>query len=944
MCRSRKHLPQAWPKCGQPASLRIASVLVAVGLSGSGQPASGVERIWTGATDSDWFTSSNWDPVGVPAESDRLSIFSFGPRTSSSPHIATLDGGSITFDGASAVGMLNGVSLHIGLGGGGSSRLDILNGADVDADHCFIAAGSQATVSGTGSTWDNNSLDVYNGTLNINSGGMVNTKMAPDGAELVRLGFTEGTSGTANINGNKSRWTISGELSVGKGGTGTLNITDGAEVSNNVCYLGYDTDSSGEVTVSGADSTWYSQALYVGNSGSGTLNISTRGAVWAITSEPSYLGRSSGSSGTVIVDGDESYCGIGDVLNIGHEGDGTFDLTHGGTVYASELCIGSEAGGSGEVTVADTGSIWTSDKGLVVGGKSEGKLSVLDGAILSSSEDNIIGHHSDSTGEMTVTGANTSWTHKHWAELVVGDQGNGKLYISAGATVASDTVYVGKQSGAYGAVQVDGSGSTWTLDDTRTLYVGHLGNGLLEITNGAVVSNTYGEIGVESGADGTVTVSGAGSTWNNGYNLKIGQNGGVGTLNILGGGAVSTEQSCGIFPTGQVVVSGAGSTLTSNVGLRGTLSIDTGGTVSGVSGSVSGGEATVKGTWNISGSLSVSNGGRLNISSGGYVTSAHGEIGMLGSSAPDQVTVNGGNWIDSGSLHVGRHTDGTLTIDAGAVQVGAELVIARSSGSRATLNIGGGIVQAATELVIADKAGSTGTVNLQGGTLSVPIVKFGSGNATFNWTGGELKATEYEGGLTNGGGTISPGHSPGRLIIRGNYEETTPDAFVYIEIGGTVQSTQHDHIDVIEDATLMGDLVVDLVDDFVPKSSDTFTILKARTITGEWANTTMVPVLGGGQFDVTYHRNAGGHDTVMLSNYVPGASDLHIPVSLTKASAGGFEITFPPVDGRSHMVQYSDTLAKGSWRNLPGAPHNHGKVADPTVGLLQRFYRVKFTD
>ena len=972
------------------ASLWIASVLVAVGLSGSGQPASGEERVWTGVTNYDWFTSSNWEPAGVPAESDQLSIFASGPRTSTPPHIVTQDGGSITFDGASAVGLLNGVSLHIGLGGGGPGRLDILNGADVGADSCFIAAGSQATVSGTGSTWDNSSLDIHTGTLNINSGGMVNTKMP----NRVTLGFIEGTSGTATIDGNKSRWTINsalhvgvsgqgilnvtdggfvsntdahiaenpgssgqstvsgteskwqcrGVLYVGEGGTGVLLITDGAEVTNNACHIAENPDSSGEVTVSGDDSTWYCQALYVGNSGGGTLNINTRGEVWAGSrSEPSYLGRSSDSSGTVIVDGAESYCGITGILNIGHEGVGTFDLTHGGTVYVSELCIGSGDGGNGEVTVAGTGSTWTSDNGLSVGDKSDGKLSVIDGAILSSSKDNIIGHYLDSAGEMTVSGANTSWTHKYSAELVVGDQGNGKLNITAGAAVTSDTVYIGKQSGASGTVKVSGAGSTWTLDDTRHLHVGYLGKGLLEITNGAEVSNTYGEIGVESGADGTVTVSGAGSTWNNNSNLSIGQNGGVGTLNVFAGGAVFTKQSCRIFPSGQVIVSGAGATLTGNMGVTGTLSIGTGGTVSSVSGSVSGGETTVKGTWSNSGSLTVSDGGRLNISGGGHVTSSYGEIGTLGSSAPDQVTVNGGDWIDSGSLQVGRHTDGTLTMNAGDVQVGAELVVARSSGSTGTLTIGGGIVQVATELLIADKAGSTGTVNLKGGTLSVDTVRFGSGNATFNWTGGQLKATEYLGSLTNSGGTISPGHSPGRLIIRGDYEEAAPAASVHIEIGGREQGTQHDQMVVIEDATLMGSLIVELTDNFVPESGDTFTILRARSITGEWANTSMVPILGGGHFDVTYHHNAGTHDTVMLSNYVPGEPDPAVIVSLMKATGGGFEITFPPVAGRSHVVQYSDTLTEGSWRSLPGEPHNLGTVVDPAIGLRQRFYRVKLS-
>jgi len=72
------------------------------------------------------------------------------------------------------------------------------------------------------------------------------------------------------------------------------------------------------------------------------------------------------------------------------------------------------------------------------------------------------------------------------------------------------------------------------------LEVGNYGDGTLNVTDGGMVSNTYGYIGVESGSTGEVTVTGAGSRWNNSSHLLVGKNG-HGTLNITDGGTVQVE-------------------------------------------------------------------------------------------------------------------------------------------------------------------------------------------------------------------------------------------------------------------------------------------------------------------------------------------------------------------------------------------------------------------
>ena len=110
-------------------------------------------------------------------------------------------------------------------------------------------------------------------------------------------------------------------------------------------------------------------------------------------------------------------------------------------------------------------------------------------------------------------------------------------------------------------VTVSGAGSTW--NSGGFLYVGDYGNGMLNITGGGAVNSAYGYIGYWSGVPGVMTVSGTGSTWNNSYALLVG-NSGSGTLTITGGGVVNNGGlgTIGNSPgsTGMVIVSGTGST------------------------------------------------------------------------------------------------------------------------------------------------------------------------------------------------------------------------------------------------------------------------------------------------------------------------------------------------------------------------------------------------
>ena len=68
-------------------------------------------------------------------------------------------------------------------------------------------------------------------------------------------------------------------------------------------------------------------------------------------------------------------------------------------------------------------------------------------------------------------------------------------------------------SGSTGKVTVSGAGSQWS--NSFELYVGIIGSGALNITDGGAVSSAGGYISYGADSTGTATVSGGGSRWTN---------------------------------------------------------------------------------------------------------------------------------------------------------------------------------------------------------------------------------------------------------------------------------------------------------------------------------------------------------------------------------------------------------------------------------------------
>ncbi len=243
----------------------------------------------------------------------------------------------------------------------------------------------------------------------------------------------------------------------------------------------------------------------------------------------------------------------------------------------------------------------------------------------------------------------------------------------------------GNSAAFAGNVTTDGGGHgivTGSLG-AATFIVGRDGIGAFDISSGGSVtasSQTY--VGYNAGAAGTLTVTGAGSTFDATGAIHVGYNG-AGTLNILAGGLVDPpDVYIGEFASGVINVGGAGSMLQA-----GNLTI--------------GVDAT----------------GDLDITLGGAVTSTFAELGENGAGVGNVLVDGAGSsWINTGQLVVGEAGTATVTIqNDGDANATGDVAIGEATGSMGALNIdgAGSTFDAAAGLTVGNNG--AGSVNVSNG-------------------------------------------------------------------------------------------------------------------------------------------------------------------------------------------------------------------------------------
>ena len=149
----------------------------------------------------------------------------------------------------------------------------------------------------------------------------------------------------------------------------------------------------------------------------------------------------------------------------------------------------------------------------MVGGLGTGTLTIQNGGTVNSGGGGSVGLSAGSTGTVTVTGPGSSWNNGPGGGLNIGSFGTGTLTIANGGTVINNTAFaanIGNGAGSQGTVTVTGAGSTWS--NSSGVNIGNLGTGTLTIADGGIVTAPTVVIATNAGAIGTLNIgAGAGN-------------------------------------------------------------------------------------------------------------------------------------------------------------------------------------------------------------------------------------------------------------------------------------------------------------------------------------------------------------------------------------------------------------------------------------------------
>ena len=348
--------------------------------------------------------------------------------------------------------------------------------------------------------------------------------------DAIALGALQGASGSLLVTGAGSKLTTVGDpdtrasaISVGYGGDGTIEVTDGGvvEVDGTRSLPGdlaasfgiaLQEGSTGGVTISGAGSRLLvrngsasSPGLSVGYEGGGSLDIQGGGVVQVDTGAGPDGGVTVGSGprayGSLTAAGDGSaleLVGTGTGLTVGNQGRGTLTLAAGARASAQNGFVGLQAGGDGTIEIRDRAVLEFEGTNpqlgfggsLAVGLAGTGVLSVSDAEVVLANQDGI-NHglvaggatacagpcpYTGGSGEVRLDGPGASLRIQGpLGGATIGADGAGSLDVDRGAAFVVEDgtaggVIVAGTRGSTGAVDVRGAGST--LDAGSGLLLG----------------------------------------------------------------------------------------------------------------------------------------------------------------------------------------------------------------------------------------------------------------------------------------------------------------------------------------------------------------------------------------------------------------------------------------------------------------------------------------
>jgi T5SS/PEP-CTERM-associated repeat protein/autotransporter-associated beta strand protein len=530
--------------------------------------------------------------------------------------------------------------------------------------------------------------------------------------------------GSVTVDGAGSKLSVSGQLTVGELGVGTLSVSNGAKADAQSTSIGQGTGSTGTVKVAGAGSQLTLDDLTVADAGTGTVEVAGGGALNVkSTAVSTVIGAQTGAQGSVRVTGAGSTLGVASAVTVGESGVGTLSVADGarGTIGGNPT-LGTNAKGDGTVKV--TGAL----------------------------------------SNLAVAGTTS-----------VGQAGLGVALVDQGGQLGSAALQIGSAAAGLGYVGVDGAGSTLAV--SQALDVGTSGRGVLSVSNGAQATSATTTLGSNAGSVGVVVLAGAGSALTTG-DVFLGRNDQSDPASTTGGLSSFTVTDAATLHAGTVsVATSTGSAALLNIGAGASSAAATPGTIDAkniVFGQGDGVLVLNHTAQDYTFAPTIEGTGRV-LALSGTTTLASGNTYTGGTSITGTTTLKGSaTSFGSGAIQ----NNGALVLDQPADAAFANVM----AGTGSLTKTGSGLLN-----VTGDSSGFTGTTTVAAGRLAVNGSLSGSAvtvqsGATLSGAGtvGSVRAQS--------GATVAPGNSPGTLSVAGDYHQAAGATYAAELVPGSTVS------------------------------------------------------------------------------------------------------------------------------------------------------------
>lgn len=645
------------------------------------------------------------------------------------------DGGAGGVGGTGGGGKNGGDGGHGGNAGHGGDGLVLAAGGRLEVQAGGLVAGGKAGAGGAagGAGYGSYNTDPGHNGVAGQSGHGGRAVSGGGGVRIVTAGQIEGGRNADGSHADAINLSGGGntlELQAGYRLRGNVVLTRDNSNPNTLILGGWQNASFDFATLGNASQAFGSFAkdgpgtwTVTGTASFNTISVGNGGLVLSgaaqLASTTAVIAPDAGSNAAVTISGSAAKWTNAVPMVVGDRGDASLTITNGGTLtslftlFQPQLgiatIIGREAGSRGTVLITGSGSHWSNYSALYLGGDGSGQVTIANGGSLDGYGETLVGAKTGAPGSaVVVTGAGSRWTvqrgpsYLERADFGVGSTSS--LVISDGGRVESDTMAVA------GSLVVTGAGSVLTTVNSDALYRGDEafilsgfggGSAIATVSDGGLIDTgryvitlkDYGPSSLNIGADagspaaapgrlktGGVRIFAAGTVVFNHtapdyrFDAALSSAGaGAGTIRVLSGTTILSGDSSGF--SGIATVANSTLRMAHSARLGGAIAINAGGRVEGEGGL---GATTINtgGTLAPSGSTSLTINGNLTANAGGTIKPSDAA----------SLIVNGTLTLNAGSNYDYQlRSAGAPAIDSATTQVNGNLVL-----NGGTLNIGAG--------------------------------------------------------------------------------------------------------------------------------------------------------------------------------------------------------------------------------------------------------------